>query len=170
LVVALAGIWLRAGTAAQPAGTTRFFPMAVWYGGGKARAPMLEGQARSKKETWRKDVQQIKALGFNTVRAWIDWASGQPAEQTYDFETLDVLLELAQEEGLRLIVQVYMDSAPQWVGRKYPDSLFVSANGQAIQPESSPGYCRDHPGVRAADNAFYAALAERARRNPALVG
>src|SRR5918992_2311846 len=149
---------------------TRFFPMAVWYGGGKARAPMLEAQARSKKEVWRKDVRQIKALGFNTVRAWIDWASGQPQDGQYDFKTLDVLLELAEEEQLKLVLQVYMDSAPQWVGRKYPDSLFVSSNGQAIQPESSPGYCRDHPGVRAADNAFYAALAQRVRTNRAFIG
>ena len=51
--------------------------MAVWYGGGKARAPMLERDARSKKELWRKDVQAIKQLGFNTLRAWIDWASGE---------------------------------------------------------------------------------------------
>ena len=156
--------------ASPSAETTRFFPMAVWYGGGKARAPMLERDARSKKEMWRKDIQQIKALGFNAVRAWIDWASGQPADGKYDFETLDVLLELANEEQLKLVLQVYMDSAPQWVGRKYPDSLFVSSNGQAIEPESSPGYCRDHPGVRAADNAFYAALAQRVRDNPAFVG
>lgn len=148
----------------------RFFPMAVWYGGGKARAPMLEGHAREKKEIWRKDLQQIKALGFNTVRAWIDWASGQPKEGVYDFETLDVLLQLAEEEHLRLVLQVYMDSAPAWIGEKYPDSLFVSSNGQAVHPESSPGYCRDHPGVRAADDAFYAALAARARRSPAFVG
>ncbi|MGH9373397.1 MAG: beta-galactosidase, partial [Vicinamibacterales bacterium] len=148
----------------------RFFPVAAWYGGGKARAPMLERDARAKKEVWRKDVRQIKALGFNTLRAWIDWASGQPAEDTYDFETLDVLLELAEEEGLKLVLQVYMDSAPRWVGERFPDSLFVSSNGQAIQPESSPGYCRDHAGVRAADNAFYAALAERARKSPAFLG
>src|SRR5690606_24486293 len=76
----------------------------------------------------------------------------------------------AEEEGLRLVLQVYMDSAPQWVGRKYPDSLFVSSNGDVIEPESSPGYCRDHPGVRAADNAFYAALAERVRKSPAFLG
>ena len=38
-----------------------------------------------------------------------------------------------------------MDSAPEWVGRQYPDSLFVTSNGQAIRPESSPGYCLDHP-------------------------
>lgn len=160
----------RAASAQPKEGTTRFFPMAVWYGGGKARAPMLERDARSKKEIWRKDVQQIKALGFNTVRAWIDWASGQPVEQTYNFETLDVLLELAEEERLKLVLQVYMDSAPSWIGRKYPDSLFVSSNGQPIQPESSPGYCRDHAGVREADNAFYAALAQRARRSSAFVG
>ncbi len=172
VVIAAAGLCmhLRAAPPAQPPETQKFFPVAAWYGGGTARAPMLETQARSKKELWRKDVRQIKALGFNTVRAWIDWATGQPAERTYDFETLDVLLELATEEGLKLVLQVYMDSAPQWVGRKYPDSLFVSSNGQSITPESSPGYCRDHPGVRAADNAFYAALAERARQNAAFVG
>ena len=158
------------GQAPRPADTPRFFPMAVWYGGGTARAPMLERGARSKKDVWRKDLQQIKALGFNTVRAWIDWASGQPAEATYDFETLDVLLELAEEQQLKLVLQIYMDSAPPWVGEKYPDSLFVSSGGQAIRPESSPGYCRDHPGVRAADVAFYAALAERAKRSPAFVG
>jgi beta-galactosidase len=172
LLVAAAGVlWsTMPAPAAQSVETTKFFPMAVWYGGGKARAPMIERDARSKKEVWRKDVQQIKALGFNTVRAWIDWASGQPVEQSYDFETLDVLLELAEEERLKLVLQVYMDSAPQWVGRKYPDSLFVSSNGQSIQPESSPGYCRDHPGVRTADNAFYAALAERAKKSPAFLG
>ncbi len=157
--------------AAHPvAQTTAFFPMAVWYGGGKARAPMLERDARAKKETWRLDVQQIKALGFNTVRAWVDWASGEPAERAYHFETLDVLLELAEEEGLKLVLQVYMDSAPPWIGRRYPDSLFVSSNGQAIAPESSPGYCRDHPGVRAADIAFYEALARRAAASAAFVG
>lgn len=169
IVIALVAIAFAATPIGAPE-TTTFFPMAVWYGGGKARAPMLEGNARAKKEIWRKDVQQIKALGFNTVRAWIDWASGQPSEGAYDFETLDVLLELASEEDLKLVLQIYMDSAPRWVGEKYPDSLFVSSNGQAIEPETSPGYCRDHPGVRAADNAFYAALAERARNNPTLVG
>ena len=144
--------------------------MAVWYGGGKARAPMLESGARQKKEVWRKDIRQIKALGFNTVRTWIDWASGEPREQAYHFENLDVILELAEEEGLKVFLQVYMDSAPHWLGRKYPDSLFVSSNGAVVKPESSPGYCMDHPGIRQADLAFYAALAQRARRSKAFVG
>ncbi len=146
------------------------FPMAVWYGGGKARAPMLEADPRAKKEEWRRDLKAIKALGFNTVRCWIDWASGEPAPGQYRLDTLDVLLSLAEEEGLKVVVQVYMDSAPEWVGRQHPDSLFVSSNGQAIRPESSPGYCLDHPGVRQADLAFYEAVARRAGASPAFLG
>ena len=171
--VALAALLLSTigdGSAPSAQGTERYFPVAVWYGGGKARAPMLESDARAKKDVWRKDVRQIKQLGFNTVRAWIDWASGEPAEQAYHFETLDVLLELAEEEGLKLVLQVYMDSAPQWIGERYPDALFVSSNGDAIKPESSPGYCRDHPAVRALDVKFYAALAGRAIKSPAFLG
>ncbi len=147
-----------------------FFPMSVWYGGGKARAPMLERDPDSEKEVWRQDLKRIHGLGFNAIRCWIDWATGQPAEDRYNFATLDVLLGLAEQEGLKVILQVYMDSAPNWVSRKFPDSLFVSSNGEAIRPESSPGYCLDHLGVREADLAFYRALAERARRSSAFLG
>jgi beta-galactosidase len=158
--------WAATASAADP----DVFPMAVWYGGGKARAPMLERDPRAKKEEWRRDLKQIKALGFNSVRCWIDWASGEPAPGEYRLDTLDVLLSLAEEEGLKVVVQVYMDSAPEWVGRQHPDSFFVSSNGQAIRPESSPGYCMDHPGVRKADLAFYEAVARRAGASPAFLG
>ena len=147
-----------------------YFPMAVWYGGGKARAPMLEPDPLSKKEAWRSDLREIKGLGFNTVRCWIDWTSGEPRENEYRFETIDVLLELAEREGLKVLIQVYMDAAPDWVGRKFPDSLYVAASGHAMRPEPAPGYCADHPGVRKAVLAFYSALAERARRSAAFIG
>lgn len=148
----------------------RFFPVAVWYGGGKARAPMLESGARATKDLWRKDLQTIRSLGFNTVRAWIDWSTGEPAPGRRNFETLDVITELAEEVGLKVLVQVYMDSAPAWLGRRYPDALFVSSNGAAVKPESSPGYCLDHPGIRAADLAFYEALGRHLSRSPAFLG
>ncbi len=171
LAAALLLLAAASGARAQPAPLKEpVFPMAVWYGGGKARAPMLEADPRGKKEEWRRDLKQIRALGFNTVRCWIDWASGEPARGVYRLDTFEVLLELAEAEGLRVIVQVYMDSAPDWVGRESPDALFVSSNGQAIRPESSPGYCLDHPRVREADLAFYEAVARRAAASPAFLG
>jgi beta-galactosidase len=170
MLPAFLSLLLSAASGAQAAAEPSVFPMAVWYGGGKARAPMLEADPGAKKEVWRRDLRQIKALGFNAVRCWIDWASGEPAPGQYRLDTLDVLLSLAEEEGLKVVVQVYMDSAPEWVGRQYPDSFFVSSNGQAIRPESSPGYCMDHPGVRKADLAFYEAVARRAGASPAFLG
>jgi beta-galactosidase len=147
-----------------------YFPMAVWYGGGTARAPMLERAPDAKKETWRKDLRQIKSLGFNTIRCWIDWASGEPTESNYRFDTVDVLLELAEQESLKLVIQVYMDAAPDWVGRKYPDSLFVAAGGEVMRPEPAPGYCFDHAGVQKATLGFFTALARRAAKSPAFLG
>ena len=45
-----------------------FFPVAVWYGGGKARAPMLETITPDSPKFWRDDLLKIKGLGFNAVR------------------------------------------------------------------------------------------------------
>ena len=148
----------------------RFLPVAVWYGGGKARAPMLEPDPQSRKEAWRADLQKIKSVGFNTVRPWIDWASAEPKEGEYHLETLDVLTDLAQEEGLRVFLQVYVDSAPDWVGKKYPDSHYVSIGGEVMPSNAAPGFCFDHPGVRKAVLGLFTALAERMKTKPAFLG
>ena len=147
-----------------------FVPVSVWYGGGKARAPMLERDPLAKKELWRKDVKTIRSLGFNTIRTWIDWASAEPEEGKFNLDTLDVLADLAHEEGLRMLVQVYSETAPDWVGVKYPDSHFVSISGDVMPNEASPGYCIDHAGVRKGILGFYNALAEKMKTKPAFLG
>src|SRR5512144_347259 len=73
------------GSAAAPDKTRGFFPVSVWYAGGKARAPMLETVTPASRETWKKDIAQIKALGFNTVRTWIEWTACEKTEGAYDF-------------------------------------------------------------------------------------
>jgi beta-galactosidase GanA len=156
--------------AVSPLRMKDFLPVAVWYGGGKARAPMLELRPSEKREVWRKDLRQIRELGFNTVRCWIDWASAEPVEGQFHLESLDVLTELAQEVGLRVVVQVYMDSAPDWVGKKFPDSLFIDISGTPMHSESAPGFCFDHPGVRKAMLGFFTRLAEQVKNCPAFFG
>ena len=51
---------------------------------------------------WRRDLRQIKALGFNTVRTWVEWSAGEPREGEYHLEHLDLLLRLAEDVGLRV--------------------------------------------------------------------
>ncbi len=147
-----------------------FFPVSVWYAGGKARAPMLERVVPDSRRLWKKDLEQIKSLGFNTVRCWVEWTNCEPQEGKYDFSALELLADLAGEVGLRLIVQVYIDSAPDWVGKKYPDSKFVASNGLAVESQASPGFCFDHPGVREKILNFFAEAARVVKDKPAFLG
>ncbi|HEV2444364.1 MAG TPA: beta-galactosidase, partial [Candidatus Sulfopaludibacter sp.] len=155
-------------SAAPPAGG--FLPVSVWYAGGKARAPMLEPVTPASAAVWRKDLEQIRSLGFNTVRTWVEWTAGEPRPGEYHLEPLDLLLTLAEETGLKVIVQTYVDSAPDWVGVKFPDGRFVAQNGQAIPSQAAPGFCFDHPGVRQATLAFLQEVARHAARSPAFYG
>ena len=131
-----------------------------------ARADGLGIGPASERE-WREDLQKIKGLGFNTVRTWVEWSAGEPREGQYHLENLDLMLRLADAAGLKVIVQVYVDSAPEWVGRKYPDGRFVSQDGTAIASQAAPGYCVDHPGVRAAIEGFFKEVARHASKSPA---
>jgi beta-galactosidase GanA len=165
------------GTQQNPAAATHvnhaqptFFPVSVWYSGGKARAPMLEKITADSPRLWKEDLQKIKDLGFNTVRTWVEWNVGEPREAEYHLENLDLLLELADEVGLRVIVQVYVDSAPEWVGRKYPDGHYAAQDGQPIPSQAAPGYCIDHRGVRKAILNFYSEVARLAKKSTAFYG
>ena len=147
-----------------------FFPVSVWYSGGKARAPMLSEITPESREEWRKDLEQIKALGFNTVRTWVEWTHSEPKEGQFDFRNLELLSELAEEIGLKVFIQVYGESAPDWVGRKFPDGLLEAHSGDRIIPQSAPGYCIDHPGVRHAFSNFYTEMAKVASQYPNFYG
>jgi beta-galactosidase len=137
----------------------KFIPIAVWYTGGRTRATMVRPPGPDARESWKRDLQNIAACGFNTVRCWVDWASGEPQPGDYHFEALDLLMELAGDVGLRVIVQLYLDSAPDWLVKHYPDCRYVSAGGVPIDSQGAPGYCYDHPGVRAAAERFMRTLA-----------
>ena len=139
-----------------------FVPIGVWYGGGTVRAPMIARDPAEQREAWKRDLGQIRRLGFNSIKTWVDWATTEPRRGEYRFEAFDQLLTLADEAGLRVIVQLYTDSAPEWLGRRYADASFVTADGVRVGSQAAPGYCLDHPGVRADMTAFIGAVAARA--------
>lgn len=147
-----------------------FLPFSVWYAGGKARAPTLEPLDGASRLRWKRDLEQIRSLGFNTVRTWVEWTAGEPRPGEYHFEQLELLAELAAEVGLRFMVQVYVDSAPDWVGDRHPGARFVAQSGEAIRSQSAPGYCFDHPEIRKKVLDFYRAAARAATRHDNFAG
>jgi beta-galactosidase len=151
-------------------GAQEFFPVAVWYSGGKARAPMLEKVTGESARAWKEDLEKIKGLGFNTVRTWVEWNAGEPREGEYHLENLDLLLRLADEEALKVIVQVYVDSAPEWVGAKIPEGRYSAQDGQPIPSQAAPGFCFDNKNVRKAELGFFEQVARHAETSPAFWG
>ncbi|MBC7350277.1 MAG: beta-galactosidase [Candidatus Aminicenantes bacterium] len=147
-----------------------FFPVSVWYTGGQVRAPMIEPVTAKSRAEWKKDLEQVKKLGFNTVRCWLEWAYNEKEEGKYDFSSLQLLTDLAAEVGLKVICQVYIDSAPEWVGQKYPDSAFVASNDLKVHSQSAPGFCFDHPGVQEKILEFFSAAARAVKNKPAFYG
>jgi len=154
----------------RSSGDQPFLPFAVWYGGGKARAPMLEPDPDKKREAWRADLKQIRELGFNSVKCWVDWASAEPAPNEYDFRHIRQILELSREAGLKVIIQVYIDSAPDWVGLQHPESRFVANSGYVVESQAAPGFCFDHRAVQQKILGFFSALAREVRDQPAFYG
>jgi len=147
-----------------------FFPISVWYSGGKARAPMLSPITPQSEAEWQRDLEQIRALGFNTVRTWVEWAHAEPQPGQYRFKNLELLSRLAEKTGLKVIIQMYADSAPDWVGKQYPDALFVAQSGETVPSQAAPGYCTDHEGVGQAVQRFYTETAKVAVRYPNFFG
>jgi beta-galactosidase GanA len=147
-----------------------FYPVSVWYSGGKARAPMQEEVNGESARLWKEDLLKIKRLGFNTVRTWVEWNVGEPREGEYHLENLDLLLRLADEVGLKVMVQVYVDSAPEWVGAKYPEGRYAAQDGLPIPSQAAPGFCFDNKNVRKAVLAFFQEVARHAERGKTFYG
>lgn len=156
--------------ARQTPAEENFFPVCVWYSGGQSRAPMVSRHPAQERAQWLRDLQTIRATGFNCVKTWVDWSTAEPRPGQFDLAGLRQLLSLAHQVGLRVIVQIYADSAPQWVGLQYPDARFTTATGVVIRSQAAPGYPMDAPGVRAAELGFYRAVARVAGASPAFFG
>jgi beta-galactosidase len=161
-----------AGTRIQRLSQPPDLMISVWYNGGKARAPMLSPITPSSRQEWLKDLQQIKALGFNTVRGWVDWSHNEPQEGKYNFEGLHLLCDLAHQVGLRVVIQIYagwdgFGFPPDWVRHKYPEAFEPVSAVSAAGPSS---FYSDHKGIQNAILQFITETAKVAAQYPNFYG
>ena len=136
------------------------------FGSGHSVIPVLDIFPRYGSFVGFYPIYDPRLMWFNVV----DWATAEPKPGEFHFENLDLLTMLAQQRSLRVIVQIYTDSAPDWVGQRYPDGRFVDRSGAVINSQAAPGYCIDHAGVRAELVRFIEALSREANESPALYG
>ena len=118
------------------------------------------------RDQWERDLQNIKALGFNTVRAWLVWNCIERSEGCYDLDYVRHFLDLCKKNDLQVGLLFHLHAAPAWAIEKYPEYYYMDADGNPFEPAVRPntpsggwpGLCFDHPEVRHIEERFIKAV------------
>ncbi len=125
---------------------------------------------------WEEDLANIRGLGFNAVKFFVQWRWSHRAPDRFFFEDLDRLMDLAGENHLGVTLNFILDVSPAWLFELYPDAKQVDNRGRAIEPYAvshrqiggHPGPCYRHPGARTERVRFVETAVEHFRAHPAL--
>jgi len=86
-------------------------------------------------EKIKSDIQLMKAAGFTSVRmGHLAWDSYEPSEGKFDFEWFDRVMDLMNEAGIKVILDIAIRPAPIWLHHKFPSIDIVDANGDVRYP------------------------------------
>ena len=118
----------------------------------------------------------MKALGFNSVKFWVQWRWSHREEGGFYFGDLDELMDIAHRNNLRVTLNTIFDVSPEWLYEKYPEAFQITSSGHPVTPEVSgcrqiggtPGPCYNHPGARRERQMFMEAAVEHFKDHPAL--
>jgi beta-galactosidase len=86
-------------------------------------------------EKIRGDIQLMKAAGFTSVRmGHLAWDSYEPSEGKFDFGWFDKVMDLMNEAGIKVILDIAIRPAPIWLHHKYPSIDVTNPDGIAQYP------------------------------------
>ncbi|MBN2031096.1 beta-galactosidase [bacterium] len=83
----------------------------------------------------KRDIQLMKEAGFNVVRmGHLAWDSYEPAEGVFDFAWFDEVMDLMNEAGIQVILDIAIRPAPLWLHHKYPSIRITDESGNVLYP------------------------------------
>lgn len=125
---------------------------------------------------WEHDLKQMKEMGLNHVKFWIQWRASERKRGEYDFSDIDCLMNLANRNNLKVTLNVIFDVAPVWLYRDYPDCRIILADGTVVEEQTAacrqlggfPGPCYNHSYAKQFREEFLSAAVKHFRNHPAL--
>jgi beta-galactosidase len=77
----------------------------------------------------------MKEAGFKAVRmGHLAWDSYEPSENKFDFVWFDKVMDMMNDAGIKVILDIAIRPAPIWLHHKYPSIDIVDANGDVQYP------------------------------------
>lgn len=127
---------------------------------------------------FQKDIEKIKKAGLKVIRTWLHWQQVNPSEGRWDFTNYDKLFKYAEKNNIKVLVQLNVEVAPEYVIKKFSECLWIDSKGEKIYPSSLPmaqvgtypGLCPDCPEVRKSMEEFFKRVVLHYKNNRALYG
>lgn len=124
------------------------------------------------KDQWMRDMENMKKLGFNTIRAWLVWNIIEKAEGEIDYDYIDSFLACARANDLRVGLLFHMHACPAWAVQKYSRYFYINEDNLPFEPAIRsntpsggwPGLCYDHEEVREIEARFIQGVVRETRK------
>ncbi|MEO6233318.1 MAG: beta-galactosidase [Ferruginibacter sp.] len=86
-------------------------------------------------EKIKSDIALMKAAGFTSVRmGHLAWDSYEPSDGKFDFAWFDKVMDMMNEAGIKVILDIAVRPAPIWLHKKFPSIDVVDASGNVLYP------------------------------------
>lgn len=86
-------------------------------------------------EKIKSDIQLMKAAGFTCVRmGHLAWDSYEPSEGKFDFAWFDRVMDMMNDAGIKVILDIAIRPAPIWLHHKFPSVDVVDSKGNVLYP------------------------------------
>ncbi|WP_406413947.1 beta-galactosidase [Streptomyces halstedii] len=122
------------------------------------------------REVWKEDVRLMREAGVTIVSVAIfSWARLQPAEDRWDFDWLDEVLDLLHDHGIAVDLATATASPPPWLTTLHPEILPVTRTGETLSQGARQHWRPTSPVFRKHALRLVEAMATRYADHPALV-
>ena len=119
---------------------------------------------------WKRDIPLMKAAGFSVVRmGHLAWDSYEPSDGRFEFAWFDQVMDLMEQAGIKVILDIAVRPAPIWLHQKFPSIGVTDSSGNRLYPNHR--YMDDigDPAYQESALRFAEALVRRYARHPALL-
>ena len=86
-------------------------------------------------EKVKHDIELMKEAGFKVVRmGHLAWDSYESSDGKFDFEWFDKVMDMMNEAGIKVILDIAVRPAPIWLHFKFPSINIVDEKGDLLYP------------------------------------
>jgi len=125
------------------------------------------------KDQWEKDMESMKKLGFNTIRAWMVWNAIERSEGNIDHRYIEDFLNLAEKYDLQVGLLFHMHAAPAWAVQKFSKYFYMTEDNLPFEPAIRantpsggwPGLCYDNEEVRDMERRFITSVISESKKH-----